>query len=132
MLHRVVFGSIERFIGILIENYGGAFPTWLSPVQVKLLPVNPSIQGEYAKKVEEVLKQNGVRVELDDSNEKLGYRLRNAQVEKVPFTLVLGDKEVEDNSVTYRVFGEQKQVTVSLDKFVELILDSIKNKKRYL
>lgn len=132
MLHRVVFGSIERFIGILIENYGGAFPTWLSPVQVKLLPVNPSIQGEYAKKVEEVLKQNGVRVELDDTNEKLGYRLRNAQVEKVPFTLVLGDKEVEDNSVTYRVFGEQKQVTVSLDKFVELILDSIKNKKRYL
>ncbi|MCI7058483.1 MAG: threonine--tRNA ligase [Mollicutes bacterium] len=132
MLHRVVFGSIERFIGILIENYGGAFPTWLSPVQVKLLPVNPSIQGEYAKKAEEVLKQNGVRVELDDSNEKLGYRLRNAQVEKVPFTLVLGDKEVEDNSVTYRVFGEQKQVTVSLDKFVELILDSIKNKKRYL
>lgn len=132
MLHRVVFGSIERFIGILIENYGGAFPTWLSPVQVKLLPVNPSIQGEYARKVEEVLKQNGVRVEIDDSNEKLGYRLRNAQVEKIPFTLVLGDKEVENNSVTYRVFGDDKQVNVSLDKFVELILDSIKNKKRYL
>lgn len=132
MLHRVVFGSIERFIGILIENYGGAFPTWLSPVQVKLLPVNPAIQGEYAKKVKEVLKQNGVRVEIDDSNEKLGYRLRNAQVEKIPFTLVLGDKEVENNSVTYRVFGDEKQVNVSLDKFVELILDSIKNKKRYL
>lgn len=132
MLHRVVFGSIERFIGILIENYGGAFPTWLSPVQVKLLPVNPAIQGEYAKKVEEVLKQNGVRAEVDGSNEKLGYRLRNAQVEKIPFTLVLGDKEVESNSVTYRVFGDDKQVNVPLDKFVELIIDSIKNKKRYL
>ncbi len=132
MLHRVVFGSIERFIGILIENYGGAFPTWLSPVQVKVLPVNPAIQAEYANKVVDTLKKNGVRVELDSSNEKLGYRLRNAQVEKVPFTLVLGDKEAETNSVTYRVYGEKDQINVSLEKFVELILDSIKNKKRYL
>lgn len=132
MLHRVVFGSIERFIGILIENYGGAFPTWLSPVQVKVLPVNPAIQGEYADKVVDTLKKAGVRVELDSSNEKLGYRLRNAQVEKAPFTLVIGDKEVENNSVTYRVYGEKEQVSVPLAKFVELILDSIKNKKRYL
>ncbi len=132
MLHRVVFGSIERFIGILIENYGGAFPTWLSPVQVKVLPVNGAIQGEYANKVVDTLKKNGVRVELDSSNEKLGYRLRNAQVEKIPFTLVLGDKEVENNSVTYRVYGEKDQINVPLEKFVELILDSIKNKKRYL
>ena len=132
MLHRVVFGSIERFIGILIENYGGAFPTWLSPVQVKVLPVNPAIQGEYADKVVNTLKKAGVRVELDSSNEKLGYRLRNAQVEKAPFTLVIGDKEVENNSVTYRVYGEKEQVSVPLAKFVELILDSIKNKKRYL
>lgn len=132
MLHRVVFGSIERFIGILIENYGGAFPTWLSPVQVKVLPVNPAIQGEYADKVVNTLKKAGVRVELDSSNEKLGYRLRNAQVEKAPFTLVIGDKEVENNSVTYRVYGEKEQVSVPLAKFVKLILDSIKNKKRYL
>ncbi|HBM70503.1 MAG TPA: hypothetical protein DD377_03970 [Firmicutes bacterium] len=123
---------MERFIGILIENYGGAFPTWLSPVQVKVLPVNPAIQAEYANKVVDTLKKNGVRVELDSSNEKLGYRLRNAQVEKVPFTLVLGDKEAETNSVTYRVYGEKDQINVSLEKFVELILDSIKNKKRYL
>lgn len=131
MLHRVVFGSIERFIGILIEHYGGAFPTWLSPVQVSLLPVNGEVHGDYAKEVEKALKEIGVRVELDDSNEKLGYRLRNAQVRKIPFTLVIGDKERENGEVTYRVYGDQKQITVPLKEFLELIKKSISDKARY-
>ena len=131
MLHRVVFGSVERFLGILIENYGGAFPTWLAPTQVEILPVNTEVHGAYAKDVERVLKEAGVRVEVDDANEKLGYRLRNAQVNKVPFTLVLGDKEAETRSVTYRVYGQKEQVTVSLEEFKAKILDSIARKLRY-
>jgi len=131
MLHRVVFGSIERFIGILIENYGGAFPTWLSPVQCAVLPVNASVHGEYAKEVAKLLEENGVRVKLDDSNDKLGYRLRSSQVNKIPFTLVIGDKEVESKSVTYRVYGKQEQISVPLEEFKELILTSIKTKARY-
>ena len=131
MLHRVVFGSIERFIGILIENYGGAFPTWLSPVQCAVLPVNASVHGEYAKEVAKLLEENGVRVKLDDSNDKLGYRLRSSQVNKIPFTLVIGDKEVESRSVTYRVYGKQEQISVPLEEFKELILTSIKTKARY-
>ena len=131
MLHRVVFGSVERFLGILIENYGGAFPTWLAPTQVEILPVNTEVHGAYAKDVERVLKEAGVRVEMDDANEKLGYRLRNAQVNKVPFTLVLGDKEAETRSVTYRVYGQKEQVTVSLEEFKAKILDSIARKLRY-
>ena len=131
MLHRVVYGSMERFIGILIEHYGGAFPTWLSPIQAKVLPVNAAVHGEYAQEVVAALKEKGVRVQLDDDNEKLGYRLRNAQVTKTPFTLVIGDKEVENKTVTYRVYGDQKQVSVQLDEFVALICKSIATKARY-
>ena len=131
MLHRVVYGSMERFIGILIEHYGGAFPTWLSPVQCKVLPVNGAIHGEYAKQVVESLKAKGVRAELDDDNEKLGYRLRNAQVTKTPFTLVIGDKEVEEKSVTYRVYGDPKQENVPYGEFEAIILKSIRDKARY-
>ena len=131
MLHRVVFGSIERFIGILIEHYGGAFPTWLAPVQCRVLPVNAEFHGEYAKKVVEALHEVNVRVELDDDNEKLGYRLRKSQVEKVPFTLVIGENECKDGTVTYRVYGDQKQITVPLDEFIALIRKSIDSKARY-
>ncbi len=131
MLHRVVFGSIERFIGILIEHYGGAFPTWLAPVQCVLLPVNAEAQGDYAQKVLEALQKADVRVKLDDSNEKLGYRLRNAQVSKIPFTLVLGDKEKEQGLVTYRIYGQKEQISVPLEEFVKLIRKSIDEKARY-
>ncbi|MDY6429785.1 MAG: threonine--tRNA ligase [Bacilli bacterium] len=130
MLHRVVFGSIERFIGILIEHFGGNFPTWLAPVQVCLLPVNNEAHLEYAKEVEKELKELGIRVKIDDSNEKLGYRLRAASVKKVPFTLVLGDKEKENRGVTYRKLGSAEQIPVSLDEFKVLIKDIIKNKVR--
>jgi threonyl-tRNA synthetase len=131
MLHRVVFGSIERFIGILIENYGGAFPTWLAPVQCSVLPVNVSAHGEYAKEVVKALEAAKVRVKLNDSDDKLGYRLRQSIVNKIPFTLVIGEKEKEDRSVTYRIYGQEKQVTVPLDEFVKIIRKSIDEKARY-
>ena len=131
MLHRVVFGSIERFIGILIENYGGAFPTWLAPVQVKLLPVNLNSHLDYANEVAKELRDMDVRVSVDDSNEKLGYKIRNAQVEKVPYSIVIGDKEKESHSVTYRVYGQKDQITVSLDEFKKLIKKHIDSKARF-
>lgn len=131
MLHRVVFGSIERFIGILIENYGGAFPTWLSPVQAEVLPVNVLVHGGYAEKVKKALLDADVRVEVDSSNDKLGKRLRDSIVRKIPFTLILGDKEKADGTVTYKVYGEQKQTTVPLEEFVKLIRHSIDTKARY-
>ena len=131
MLHRVVFGSIERFIGIIIENYGGAFPTWLAPVQSVVLPVNEEAHGEYARKVEAYLRDNGIRVEYYPADDKLGYRLRQAQINKIPFTLVIGEKEMADGTVTYRVYGDQKQVTVKLEDFLDLIRTSIKTKARY-
>ncbi|MCQ2792169.1 MAG: threonine--tRNA ligase [Bacilli bacterium] len=130
MLHRALFGSIERFIGILIEHYGGAFPVWLSPEQVRVLPVNNQFHLEYAKQVVNELKANHIRAKLDDSNEKLGYRLRNAQVMKVPYTIVIGDKEKENHTVTYRPFGKQEQVTISLDEFKKLTLEKIKQKTK--
>lgn len=129
MLHRAVLGSIERFIGIITEHFGGAFPTWLSPDQVSILPVNNDAHGEYAKIVEEKLKALRIRAKVDDSNEKLGYRLRNAQVKKIPYSLVIGDNEVKNETVTYRVYGKQEQITVSLDDFIKLILDDISTKK---
>ena len=131
MLHRVVFGSVERFIGVIIENYGGAFPTWLAPVQVAVLPVNDEAHGEYAQKVLKELKAIDVRAELSPATEKLGYRLRQSQVNKIPYTLVLGENEAKDNSVTYRVYGDPKQITVSLEEFKKLIRNAIDTKARF-
>ncbi|MCR5349168.1 MAG: threonine--tRNA ligase [Bacilli bacterium] len=131
MLHRVVFGSVERFIGVLTEHFGGAFPTWLSPVQVAVLPVNDEVHGAYADRVMESLKAKGIRCELFKAEEKLGYRLRQAQVRKIPYTLVLGEKEAESGSVTYRLYGDQKQITVSLEEFESLLLEAIRSKARF-
>ncbi|MCQ2794984.1 MAG: threonine--tRNA ligase [Bacilli bacterium] len=130
MLHRALFGSIERFIGILIEHYGGAFPVWLCPEQVRVLPVNNQFHLQHAKHVVEEMKKLHIRAKLDDSNEKLGYRLRNAQVMKVPYTVVIGDKERDNKTLTYRKFGEQAQTTVKQDEFIKLVLDTIKDKKK--
>ncbi|MDD7735899.1 MAG: threonine--tRNA ligase [Bacillales bacterium] len=124
MLHRVIFGSIERFIGILIEHFAGAFPTWLAPVQVNILPVSEN-HVAYAKEVKAKLESLKIRCELDDSNEKLGYRLRNSQIKKIPYTLVIGDKEVESNSVTYRIYSHQEQINVPYEEFVKLITQEI-------
>ena len=102
MIHRVVFGSIERFIGILIEHYAGKFPVWLSPVQVKILPVSDKSM-DYAKQVEAQLKAAGIRVETDTRNEKIGYKIREAQLEKLPYMLIIGDKEKEEGTVSVRM-----------------------------
>ena len=110
MLHRACFGSIERFIGIITENYAGAFPSWLAPVQIALLPVNNNFHLEYAQKVFKEFKDLDLRVELDDSNDKLGYRMRNAQMKKIPYTIVLGDQERDNDTVTYRKYGEKEQI----------------------
>ena len=128
MLHRVIFGSIERFIGILIEHFAGAFPTWISPVQVKVIPVNAEFQGEYAKEIKDYLYENGIRVELDDRNEKLGYRLREAQTSKVPYTLILGDKEKENGEISYRLHGQQETTTLSKEDFLAMIKEEINTK----
>lgn len=131
MLHRALFGSIERFIGILIEHYGGAFPTWLSPVQVNILPVNNAFHLEYANQVAGWLKVKGVRAQVDASEEKVGFRLRNSQVKKIPYTIVVGDNEVREKSLTYRLYGQEKQVTISYDEFVALLLKEIADKRHY-
>ena len=130
MLHRACLGSMERFVGIIIEHFGGAFPTWLAPVQVALLPVNNSFHLEYAKKLYQQFKDAGVRVVLDDGNDKLGYRMRNAQVKKIPYTIVLGDNERDNNTVTYRKFGQKDQVTVSVEDFLKMVEEEVKTRKR--
>ncbi|MDD4068938.1 MAG: threonine--tRNA ligase [Candidatus Izemoplasmatales bacterium] len=129
MLHRALYGSIERFIGILIEHYGGAFPTWMAPVQVKLIPVNNEYHLDFSKDLMKKLQNHRIRVELDDRDEKLGYKIREAQTKKIPYQLVVGDKEVESNEITYRRYGEQEQTTVKVDDFINLIIEEIENKK---
>ena len=130
MLHRVIYGSVERFIGILIEHFGGAFPLWLAPVQVRVIPVNNSYHLEYAKEINDLLLSNNIRVKLDDREEKLGYKMREAQMQKIPFTLVIGDKEKENNTVTYRKYGDDKQIEINKEDFIEMLNYMIKNKER--
>jgi threonyl-tRNA synthetase len=127
MLHRVVFGSIERFMGILIEHFAGAFPTWLAPVQVKVIPVSADVHLDYAKKVLNLLNEKGFRAELDGREEKIGYKIREAQVSKIPFMIVLGDKEVESDSVNVRRYGQQNSEVMSIVDFVELLEKESKN-----
>ena len=127
MIHRVVFGSIERFIAILTEHYAGAFPTWLAPVQVKVLPISDVFQP-YAKQVCDTLVAAGIRAELDDRNEKIGYRIREAQLQKTPYMLVLGQKEAESNTVSVRERKGGDLGAVPVEKFVEDILNVIKTK----
>ena len=129
MIHRALFGSLERFIGILIEHYGGAFPTWLAPVQIKIIPVNNEFHLEYAKEVFKKLEDLGIRCEIDDRDEKLGYKMREAQMKKIPYQLVLGDKEVESKSVNARKYGEQAQNAYALEEFITMLLDEVKNLK---
>ena len=128
VVHRAILGSLDRFIAFLIEETKGAFPTWLAPVQVNILPVNNAYHLEYAQELLAKFKEHGLRVEMDDSNEKLGYRMRNSQMRKIPFALVIGDHERDDRTVTYRRFGAQQQITVSIDEFLKLIDNEIKNR----
>ncbi|BCZ28255.1 threonine--tRNA ligase [Claveliimonas bilis] len=122
MIHRVAFGSIERFIGILIEHYAGKFPTWLAPVQVKILPVSEKF-ADYAKEVSDSLKAAGIRVETDDRNEKLGYKIRSAQMEKVPYMLIVGEKEVEEKAVSVRKRDEGDIGSIKVEEFTVKVLE---------
>ena len=125
MLHRVVFGSIERFIGVLIEHYAGAFPTWLAPVQVKILTISDK-QKAYANKIVEKLMNEGIRVELDDREEKIGYKIREAQLQKIPYMLIVGDKEVETNTVGVRARKDGDIGQMPIDEFICKIKAEIK------
>ena len=129
MLHRVVFGSIERFIGILIEHFAGNFPLWLAPKQVVIIPVNHENHLAYANKVKEALANINVRVSIDDRNEKLGYRIREAQIHKIPVEVVVGDNDRDNNQVTVRRFGKKEEVKLSLDEFVNSIKLEIESKE---
>lgn len=129
MIHRVVFGSIERFIGILIEHFAGAFPTWLAPVQAMIIPITDR-QHEYAKELEARLNAAGIRVESDLRSEKMGYKIREAQLKKIPYMLVVGDKEMEDGTVAVRARKEEKGGTMTVDAFLAAIRAEIDSKER--
>ena len=129
MLHRVIFGSIERFIGILIEHYAGAFPLWLSPNQVNIIPVNNLIHMDYAKKIMQELDDNEIRVTLDESDEKFGYKMRQSVMSKVPYTLILGDNEMKDDTISYRHRGSTETKNMKLDEFISMLKEEIKTKK---
>lgn len=127
MIHRVVFGSIERFIGILTEHFAGAFPTWLAPVQVKLLPIADR-HFSYLNAVKERLERHGIRCEIDDRSEKIGFKIRSAQLEKVPYMLVAGDKDIENDTVSVRSRKDGEQGACSLDDFIEKIEKEIESR----
>ena len=127
MIHRVVFGSIERFIGILTEHFAGAFPTWLAPVQVKLLPIADR-HCDYLKAVENKLEERGIRCEIDDRSEKIGFKIRSAQMEKIPYMLVAGDKDIENGTVSVRSRKDGEQGAMSVEEFAEMIEKEIKTK----
>ena len=128
MLHRAIFGSIERFIGILIEHFGGGFPVWLAPLQVEIIPVNTEFHMDYANEVYQALDALGIRAHIDGRNEKLGYRLREAQTHKTPLQLIIGDSEIESKSVNLRRYGERDQNSMSLNDFIELAVNEIRER----
>lgn len=128
MVHRALFGSFERFIGVITEHFAGAFPLWLSPVQINIIPVNNEYHLEYAKELKEKLLTYNFRVQLDDRDEKLSYKMRESQTKKIPYTLIIGDKEKDSNSVSYREFGSTETTNISTSEFIDLLKDEIKNK----
>ncbi len=128
VLHRAILGSLDRFMAYILEETKGALPTWLAPTQVKVIPVNPELHSEYGEEIMKLLEANNIRVELDNRNEKLGYRLREAQTEKIPYTLILGDQEKENSTISYRLFGQKDTTTVSKEEFVNLIKEEIDTK----
>ena len=129
VLHRAIFGTFDRFTAFIIEETKGAFPLWLSPVQVNIIPVNNDAHLEYCNSLYNELNDHDIRVKLDDRDEKLSYKMRESQAKKIPLTIIVGDKEMNDNLVSYRRFGEMETTTLSKDEFVKNILDCIENKK---
>ncbi len=131
VIHRAILGSIDRFMAYLLEETRGYLPVWLAPEQVEVVPVNIQYHKEYSEKVFDILKNAGFRVKLDDRNEKLGYKLRESVLKKIPYMLILGQNEVDNNTVSYRRAGSEETVTVTLDEFIKLLNNDIENKIRY-
>lgn len=129
VIHRGVVSTMERFVAFLTEETKGAFPTWLAPKQVQIIPVNVDLHYDYARQLQDELKSQGVRVSIDDRNEKMGYKVREAQMQKIPYQIVVGDKEVENNQVNVRQYGSQDQETVEKDEFIWNLVDEIRLKK---
>lgn len=130
MIHRGIVGTMERFIAYLTEIYKGAFPTWLAPIQAEIIPVNNDAHGEYAEKVRQELAKRGFRVEVDNRNEKMGYKIRESQTQKVPYTLVLGDEEMKNGSVNVRRYGTDEEISKSLTDFINEIDADVKSYSR--
>ena len=129
MLHRVIFGSVERFIGILIEHFAGAFPLWLAPVEVNIIPVNLEYHEEYTRSLESWLRDQNIRVTADYRNEKLSYKMRESVVKKIPVTVIIGQKEVDNETISYREFGSEETTTVTKDEFLNYLKSRIESKK---
>ena len=130
VLHRAIFGTFDRFTAFVLEETKGALPLWLAPTQINIIPVNNEYHLEYANKIYEMLYNKDIRVKLDDRNEKVSYKMRESVVGKIPYTLVLGDKERDNNEISYRVHGSDKTTTLSIDEFINLMDNEIENKKR--
>ncbi|MFQ3725990.1 threonine--tRNA ligase [Staphylococcus equorum] len=130
VIHRGVVSTMERFVAFLTEETKGAFPAWLAPKQVEIIPVNVDLHYDYARHIQDELKSQGVRVEIDDRNEKMGYKIREAQMQKIPYQLVVGDKEVENNEVNVRKYGSQDQETLEKEEFIWNLLDEIRLKNK--
>ncbi len=128
MLHRVIYGAVERFLGVLIEHFAGAFPLWLSPTQIMIIPVNNEYHLEYANKIKDMLINEKIRVKLDDREEKLGYKMRESQTRKIPYTLIIGDKEKESNNISFRKHGVDETITMRFDEFISKISKEIEDK----
>jgi len=129
VLHRAIFGTFDRFTAFILEETKGVLPVWLAPIQLNVIPVNNQYHLEYANEVFEELKQNGFRVELDDREEKLGYKMRESVMKKIPYSIILGQKEVDNKNISYRTHGSEETTTVSKEEFIKLINDKIKNRE---
>ena len=129
VIHRAILGSLDRFIAFLLEETKGVLPLWLAPVMVNVIPVNIDYHLDYAKKIENLLLQNHIRVELDNRNEKLGYKMRESVMRKIPVTVILGQKEVDENLISYREYGSEETHTLTYEKFISYLKERIENKK---
>ncbi len=128
VIHRVIYGSIERFLGILIEHFAGKFPTWLAPVQVKVLPISNKF-NEYSESIKKKLSENGIRVEMDYRDEKIGYKIREARNERIPYIIVVGEKEEKEDTISLRSRKNGDEGTFKLESLIERISNEIRNKE---
>ena len=130
VLHRAILGSLDRFMAYILEETKGALPLWLAPVQVNVIPVNNEYHLNYSKYIVDKLKEYNIRVKLDDRDEKLSYKMRESQTKKIPLTLIIGDKEKEANTISFRRFGNNDTITIDIKQFIDLVNKSIESKSK--